>query len=500
VNKEMIYGSRETNIYVLGIDVGTSGTKAVLMDTAGKIIGQGYKGYRFYSEGNRIEQDIEDWWEACISAVRQAVSGGKAGGVKAVSLSTQGATMAALDENGKPIGRAITWMDTRAQTEADRLESLLGKGTIYRICGWRGSPSHDAAKISWMKNHNEYREARLYVSTIEYMNLRLTGQAVIDPTNAAIRQLYNVNTGYWDERLLSAVRIDEDELPKILKTGDAVGFLTEESAEALGLNKSVKVYNGAHDQYCASIGCGAVNAGDMLVSAGTAWVLMAITERPIFSDTYISPCPHPVEGLYGNIASLAGIGASYQWIKDTYFPNESFSSIDEKAASEIPKCAGLYFLPWLAGAGYPVWNLRAKGGFVGMDFANTPYSMALAIMESAVFSLKNAISDFENNGFKLRTIKIMGGAIKSPVWLDMLAAVIDIPCYKMEVTDSCALGAAFIAAYGEGWYKDYVSTVAVKGQKIRETTLNKKFYWEKFQRYNETISFMKKLYQQGDPA
>ena len=140
--------------------------------------------------------------------------------------------MLALDAEGRPMGRAITWMDTRAQDEADKLESILGEGELYRICGWRSAASLDAPKILWMKN-NGYGEAKLFLSTIDYINLKLTGKAVIDPTNAAIRQLYNVNTGDWDKRVLNAIGINTDVLPQIQKTGMDHSHAVPESCKNL---------------------------------------------------------------------------------------------------------------------------------------------------------------------------------------------------------------------------------------------------------------------------
>jgi len=497
----MVANNGNNNQYVLGIDVGTSGTKALLMDGSGRIAGQGYKGYKLYSEGKCIEQEADDWWNACIAAVRQAVSGNDASRVIAISLSTQGASMVALDAMGKPMGRALTWMDGRSFREAEELESRLGEGEVYRICGWRSAPSLDAPKILWMKNHG-YGEAKLFLSTIEYINLKLSGRAVIDPTNAAIRQLYNVNEGCWDERILDAVGVGKGELPEILKTKELIGSLTVEAASILGLPETVRLYNGAHDQYCASIGCGAVNSGDMLLSTGTAWVIMGITDKPIFSDTFISPCSHPAGKVYGNIASLSGAGASYQWIKDLYLPNESFLEIDEKAVNERSRCGNLFFLPWLSGAAYPIWNMDARGGFIGMDLSTNPYCMALAVMEAIAFSLKYTVQDFRKYGFNPKAIKIMGGAAKSRVWLDILTAVIDIPFYKMEITDSCAMGAALIAACGEGWYKDYASAAGavVAEEMVRESKADRNYYLEKYLRYIDIVNSTIKLYPQGGKA
>jgi sugar (pentulose or hexulose) kinase len=496
----------EDGMYVIGIDVGTSGTKAVLLDRNGNVAGQGYQGYKLYSEGNRVEQDAEDWWRACITAVHQAVAPSNRSKIMALSLSTQGASMLALDDGGNPVGRVITWLDTRSQAEADRLESGLGGDTIYRTTGWRVTPSLDAAKIVYMKTHKEYKRAAMYLSTLEYINLKMTGFPVIDPTNAAIRQLFNINTGTWEKKILDAVGVTEAELPAILKTGQLVGVLTSAAAEALGLSVAVKVYNGAHDQYCASIGCGAVNAGDLLVSTGTAWVVLGISEKPVFSETFIVPCPHPAPGLYGNMASLGGVGSSYQWIGDKFFPGQSLSQIDgnifssENSAVVLAKNAGLFFIPWLAGAGYPVGNPAARGGFIGMDFTTGPYDMALAVMESVVFSLKNAVNDFEKNGFSPSVIKIMGGAVKSDLWMDILTAMIDVPLYKTRITDSCALGAALIAACGEGWYRDYgaAAEAVVTFERIDKTGLPGDFCREKFRRYGEVLKSMELLFRKGE--
>jgi sugar (pentulose or hexulose) kinase len=493
-------------MYVIGVDIGTTGTKAVVLDAKGTVIGYGWQGYQLYREGNHIEQEADDWWNACIAAVRQAVSSRYAQDVRAISLSTQGASMAAFDGKDRPIGRAITWMDGRAQDEADILASVLGDDTIYRTTGWRMAPWCDAAKIRYMKDHKKYKEAKKYLSTLEFINLKLTGKAVIDPTNAAIRELFNINTGAWDKNILDAVGITEAELPAILNAGQPLGALTPAAAEELGLSAAVKVYNGAHDQYCASLGCGAVHPGDMLISTGTAWVIMGISEKPIYSITFISPTPHPAPGLYGNMVSLGGVGSSYQWIGDKFFPGQALSQIDENIFSEknsaavLTKNAGLFFIPWLSGATYPFWNSLARGGFIGMDFTTDPCDMALAVMESAAFSLKNAIDDFKENGFNPSVIKIMGGAVKSKLWMDILAAVIDIPIYKMRITDSCALGAAFIAACGEGWYGDYAEAAGatVTSEAIRGSVLDKNLYGKKFRRYGEILKSMEQWFRKEE--
>jgi sugar (pentulose or hexulose) kinase len=482
-------------MHVLGIDIGTTGTKALLLNPDGTIAGQGYQNYQLYCNGECIEQNAEDWWKACCTAVRQALSTAAHPDVKALSLSTQGASMAAVDHHGKPIGRALTWMDTRSGPEAHWLEETLSAAYIYRKTGWRVSPSGDAPKILYMKKKKEFSSARKYLSTADYVNLKLTGRAVIDITNAAIRLLPDIETQRWDKKILDAIGVREAELPELTKTGICIGCLTSEAALELGLNENTKVYNGAHDQYCASLGSGAVNAGDMLISTGTAWVIMAVSENACFSDTFISPCPHPSPGLYGNMISLSAAGNSYQWIRDKFLPQLNYFEIDGKASAVRDKNKKLFFIPWLSGAGYPVWKDKARGGFIGMDFDTGPFDMALVIMESGAFSVKKALEDFEQNGFSMERIKIMGGAIKSSAWMELLTVIIGRPVYKMNVTDSCALGAAFIAACGEGWFTNYGEAAkTLKSEKVERDYRHGDFYEEKYRNYKKLLKHIEQIY------
>lgn len=484
--------------YVMGLDVGTTGTKALVLDSSGSIVGQGYQEYALQTSGFHVEQNPDDWWEACIAATRQAVPSEYASRIEAISLSTQGASMVLLDDKDQPIGNAITWLDSRSMAEAGALEKKLGASYIYATTGWQISPYLDAAKIMHVKNRQGHEAVSRYISTIEYINLKLTGQAAIDPTNAAMRQLFNITTGIWDERIMAAVGVTEAELPPILPTGTLVGMLTEKAAEMLGLSTEVKVFNGAHDQYCASLGSGTVRPGEFLVSTGTTWVVMGIAEKPLFSSSRISPCPHPISGLYGNLASLSGIGNAYAWVADALFPGETLSTVDTNLENLPDNHEELFFVPWLSGSGYPLWNPEAKGSFIGLDFSTTRKEMALAVLESAAFSLRNTIDDFEANGMPCQSVKIMGGATKSHFWMKLLKAVLGVPLYQMDISEACALGAAFIAARSAGWFKDFAefSRELATTREITPGRFNVQHYARMQKRYKSILSVVDSLYRQ----
>lgn len=449
----------------LGLDIGTTGAKALLIDENGAVHGNGYTGYGLVSNGCLVEQNADDWINCGAKSINKALEGNNIKDIAAVSLSTQGASTVAVDRHNRYIGNAITWMDSRAISEAKTLEKEPGDQYIYQNTGWRINPSLDAAKIMYMKQCDAYASAKRFLSTLEYMNLFLTGNPVCDPTNSAMRQIFNIKTCDYDENILNAINVSRDELPPVLPTGALVGQITSDAAAATGLIQGTPVFNGAHDQYCATIGTGAVHKGDMLLSAGTTWVVMGVGDKPLFTDTYISPGVHPVSGLYGAICSLVGGGASMQWFKNEFL-EEGFDVIDRKAAESA--ITELFYYPYLSGAGYPIWNPAVRGAFTGLSLANNRFDMARAIMEGVAFGVCSTLNDFARNGCSISTLKVMGGATKSALWCSIIAAALNANIEISNETEACALGAAIIAAKGIGKYTDYSKAVAAMSCETRK--------------------------------
>ena len=212
-------------MYVIGLDIGTTCTKALLADENGRVAAVGSSGYPLISEGSHIEQRAEDWIDASVAAVREAARGIHAREVAGISLSTQGGSTVAVDRDGNFIGNAVTWMDSRARKEAAEIEEELGESYIYHTSGWKINPALDAAKLRCLKKEERYKKADKWLSTLEVMNHFLTGEAVIDPTNAAMRQLYDIERNCWDEKLTQAAGVGMEELPEFRPTGAFVGKL-----------------------------------------------------------------------------------------------------------------------------------------------------------------------------------------------------------------------------------------------------------------------------------
>lgn len=483
--------------YVIGIDVGTTCTKVIVIDEKGKIAGQGSQGYSLLSAGDHCEQRAEDWIQAAQTAICQAITDIDKSCICGISCSTQGGSTVAVRQDGSFIGNAWTWMDRRSADQVDMLHKTLGNEYVYRTTGSRIIAALDAAKLSNMKSLPEYAKATSFLTTLEVINFWLTGNAVIDPSNAAMRQLMNIDKLDWDDTILSAIGVTRDELPPIMPAGAVVGTVTDVVSAATGLPTGIPVYNGAHDQYCASIGAGAIHAGDMLLSAGTTWVLMGITEKPMYTESFIVPGRHPIDGLYGAIASLVGSGTSMEWYR-TNLMSADFDIMNEVVPDRMESCRDLFFFPYVNGAPYPIHNKAAKGVFAGITLEHDQFDMARALMEGVAFGVRRGIIDFSNNGSKIESITMMGGASKSPAWMQMIASITGVPIKCLNCPDVCAIGAAMIAACSAGIFENYsnAAKAIVSVEQIYEPVETEiAYYNEKFVKFDRLWSFLSQYYE-----
>lgn len=484
------------NQYVIGIDVGTTCTKVIVIDQNGKIVGQGSYGYSLISSGDQIEQRVEDWIQAVKIALITAIDNLDKTCIQGISCSTQGGSTVAVCQDGSFIGNAWTWMDRRSTKQAQEIQDAIGNEYVYRTTGSRISPALDAAKIKNMKSDPLYHDASMYLTTLEVINRWLTGKTYIDPSNAAMRQLMNIDNLDWDNPILTTCGISRDELPEIRPAGALVGTITQEVADSTGLPAGIPVYNGAHDQYCASIGAGAIHAGDMLLSAGTTWVLMGISDKPMYTDSFVVPGKHPIDGLYGAIASLVGSGASMEWFHKNLM-SADFDIMNEVVPQRVNTTKDLFFYPYVNGAPYPIHNRNAKGVFAGITLENDQFDLARAVMEGVAFGLRLAIQDFRKNGTNIDSIIMMGGASKSPVWMQMIASITGIPIKRLSYSDACAVGAAMIAACGAGIFENYESAAEtiVAVERIYEPIDDEKEYYDiKFEKFYSLLNCLTQFY------
>lgn len=482
------------NIYI-GIDVGTTSVKATAIGENGERLGSAKRAYELHTSGGlEVTQSADDWWTATAESVRELANrlsgvegkGESAAKVRAISISAQGGSTPAIDADGNAITEAMTWMDKRAFAESNELTSRFAADGLYRSFGWRATPGCDAAKLLWLKRHRPeiFEKAASFPSTLGWINLKLTGNNVEDPTCAAIRRLYDINDGGMSREMLEYIGIDESRLPKVLPTGAFVGYLTDEASEALGLDKDVAVFNGAHDQYCASLGSGISGSGELLLATGTAWVLFGVTEKPLFTSSYISPGRHPT-GKFGALATISGFGATFEWLSALTGTPLAELSHGAEADGRRAKDKSIMFRPFVSGTGL---LCGANGGTLdGLGINSDKYDIALTLMEGAAFEARLVIDEFRKSGMEdMKRLTMTGGATASTLWQKLIAATADIPLYVSPETNSPATGAAVLAAAGcNGMEKceDYSGRFALPGERVIPDRECSDFYRAKLDDY-----------------
>ena len=379
-------------------------------------------------------------------------------------------------------------MDSRSADECGELDRLVGSERIYKKCGWRLAPSLDAAKLLWMKRNlpDVFEKAACFPSTIEFMNFKLCGRYVTDPTNAAIRQIFDISECRWDSEILDAIGVGEDRLPQVMPIGACVGTLRPEAAQALGLSESVRVYNGAHDQYCAALGCGAVSAGDMLLATGTTWVILGLCSSLLYTPSHIAPGIHPVPGVYGAMASLVSAGSALKWYKTLI--SGDFREMDVEAAKRAESAKELFFFPYLYGAGFPHNRPDAHSAILGMEARHDKFDLARALMEGVAFETKTVLDEFAAHDMKIGSLMMTGGAARSDLWSEIVGYVTGCEIYRMNEPETCSVGAAMIAFVGEGVFADYAecAKAMVRSKKLELLDADMfAFYREKCEKYSK---------------
>lgn len=492
---------------MLGIDVGTTGTKTLLMDTAGALLGSAYQGYEStHGRPDTCEQNPADWWDAVAATVREAVgSPERARRVAAVSLSTQGGTLVPADRNGEPVCPAIVWNDTRCGEEMRAFGARFGEDYLYRVSGWSLQPGLNAMQIAWLRKNDRalFERAELFLSVPDYIAMKLTGKAVIDPSNAGINQLMSLERKDWEDEILDYLGITRRRLPKIADSGAVIGTLQPSAAQALGLPEDVLVAAGGHDQYCAALGAGAVDGGDILVASGTAWVVTAISEEPRFDNpAHPNQSLHTVPGKWGALLSLESGGVCLEWLRKKLSALRagaplSLKEIDEGAAQCPAGSNGALFYPYITPATYPPEAEGCPSTLLGLTITQDGFAVARAVMEGVVYQvlwMLEAFGERPEGGLVLT-----GGAAKSALWTQILADAAGVPVLVPGIADTACVGAAVLAGIGAGLFRDARQgsrAMASQTRAVYPNERNRPVYEQGYRRFKSTLRALQACYRE----
>lgn len=458
---------------LIGIDLGTSSVKVVVIDENGRLLGVGTREYPIHTpQPSFAEQEPEDWWRASTAALREAItlSGSAPDAIRGIGLCGQMHGPALVDSGGAPVGPAIIWPDQRSVIEVQEIFDLVGAETLARVAGTAPATGFLAPTLRWLRKHDPGRLDRAAACLLpkDYVRLRLTGEIATEASDASATAMFDIRRRTWSEDIVRALDIPARLLPRVLDSAEVAGMLTREAAEMLGLLPGVPVVAGSADQAAHAVGSGLLDPGIGSVAVGTGGQLISVLTAPqadpgLRLHTFCHA--HP-ERWYVLGAMLAA-GLSLRWLRNTLGmagDPDAYEKLAALAAQAPPASGGLLFLPYLVGERSPLMDPLARGCFVGLTLRHELGHMVRAIMEGVAFAMRQILDIILAFELPVERLLAVGNGMGSPVWRQIMADVLARPLHLAAEGERPGVGAALIAGIGAGVYRDYDEVRAVVGR------------------------------------
>ncbi len=466
-------GAMPTNATaLLGLDIGTSSTKAVVLSVAGQRLATASQVYAVDTpQPDWAEQDPERWVAAALVTTRQALarSGVTPAAVAAIGLAGQMHGTVCVGSDGRPLRPAIIWADQRSVAQVSAAVARLGRD---RLAAWTGNPLATGFMLPswlWLRKHEPELMAatRWLLLPKDYVRYRLTGEIATEPSDAASTSLFDPVSRCWSKPLLVALGLDAAILPPIRPSSAIAGRLLPAFAAQTGLRPDIPIIAGGSDQAAQALGHGVVTPGVISSTIGTGGQLFAPTERPVVDaptpgrpglrmHSYCHVLPHR---WHVETAMLAA-GLSLRWLRDQVLDGAPYSELADTAAAVAPGADGLLFQPYLMGERTPHMDPRARGSFVGLTRRHGPGHLVRALMEGVVFGMRQGLDVLRSLGVPVEQIVASGGAVRHRLWLQLQADIYGRAIRKTQTVEAAATGAAMLAGIGVGCYRDAAEAIA----------------------------------------
>lgn len=444
--------------YVIGIDLGTSAVKVVLVSEAGEVVNEVSKPYPlFHEKAGYSEQDPDEWVKQTLVALRELVETftGDAKLIEGMSFSGQMHGLVLVDEHHKPLRPAILWNDTRTSEQCKYIYETAGKEKVHQLTKNPALEGFTLTKLLWVREHepNLFEQASMFMLPKDYLRLYLTGQSHTDLSDAGGTLLLDVENKQWSAEMCHLFQIDSSLCPPLVEASAEIGKLTADVIRETGLPAKVRVFAGGADNACGAIGAGILDEGKTLVSIGTSGVVLSYEEEgnKDFAGK-VHYFNHGAPGVYYTMGVTLAAGHSLSWFKETFASEETFEKLLAEAEEVVPGANGLLFTPYLSGERTPHADAMIRASFIGASPIHQRGHFVRAVLEGITFSLKESLDLFRSQGKEIQTIVSIGGAVKSPLWLQLQADVFQAEIVKLKGEQGPGMGAAMLAAYGCGWF------------------------------------------------
>jgi len=446
---------QSVGIYLLGIDVGTGGTRALVLDERGRIISSATEDHQAFlsPQIGWAEQNPCDWWRACGVAVHKALAQAQLRGdqISCVGLSGQMHGAVLLDEHDRVVRPALIWCDVRTEKQCQELTTQIGADTLIRLTCNPALTNFTLTKCMWVRENEpeNWRRVRSLMLPKDYVRFQLTGERATDVADASGTLLLDVANRRWSKAMLERVQMDESLLPALYESPEICGRISDAGAAASGLQKDTPVVAGAGDQAAGSVGIGVVSPGTVSATIGTSGVVLAATDRPALdAKGRVHTFCHAVPGRWIAMGVTQAAGLSLRWFRDQFGRSQSYESLTVEAASAPPGCDGLLWAPYLMGERTPYLDPAARGMLVGLTASHTRSHVIRAILEGVAFSLRDTFTIFQAMKVPVTTIRLGGGGARSSLWRQIQADTYGQSVEIVEAEEGAAYGAAILAGVG----------------------------------------------------
>lgn len=446
------------------MDVGTGGTRAVLINEQGQLIASAsaeHAPFRVAHPG-WAEQDPEDWWRAAQESIRAVLAQAPGTKIDALSLTGQmhGAVM--LDKEGRVLRPSLIWCDTRTQPQCDWLHAQFGPGEkgrekLIELTANPALPNFTLTKLLWVKEHEPEIFARIahVLCPKDYVRYRLTGTYAMDVQEASGTLLLDVAHRRWSKEVAKVAGIPESWLPELFESPEICAKISAEAAHLTGLAAGTPVAAGAGDQGAGAVGMGILDPGSVSATIGTSGVVFAATAAPT-RDPHgrLHTFCHAVPGRWHVMGVTQAAGLSLRWLKETLAPDQTYDQLTAQAAAIPAGSDGLLWTPYLLGERTPHLDGTATAAFVGITATTTRAHFTRAVLEGVAYSLKDTFTLFPELGIPVKGVRLGGGGARGPLWREIQANVYGYPCERLTAEEGGAFGAALLAGVGAGHWRD----------------------------------------------
>jgi xylulokinase len=485
----------------LGIDVGTGGSRAILIDETGNVIASATAEHAPFAspEIGWAEQSPDDWWRACVSAIREILTKAKPEEIGAISFSGQMHGSVLLDEKDRPLRPALLWCDQRTEKQCAEITKKIGAEKLIKLVSNPAVTGFTLPKLLWVRENEPeiWSRVKSVLLPKDFIRFKLSGDKASDVADSSGTLLFDVENRAWSIEMLEVFEIEKEILPKVFESIEVTGKVSAIGAKETGLREGTSIIAGAGDNAAGAIGMGVTRVGTLSATIGTSGVVFTVTDSPKLDlKGRIHTLCHAIPGRWHNTGVTLAAGFSLKWFRENFCEGKSFDELADAAAKTPSGAEGAIWLPYLMGERTPHLDATARAAFIGLTASHTKAHLIRAVMEGVAFSLRDSFEIFKEIGAPIEKIRLGGGGAKSKLWRQIQADVYQKPVEILEADEGAAFGAAMLAGVGAGAWKS-VDEACEKTIRVAETVLPKN---ESVEKLNRNYEVYRQLYSALRPA